>query len=74
MSLKAAINCGHIVIRILPFYNLYDEIVVNYFAHAHTKYTRPPFSSRPGIEARIYFASYVHCIIRILQAFNYIEA
>ena len=58
MSLKAAIvvTLSYVFfpfVTLSVFYNLYDEIVVNYFAHVHTRYTRPPFSSRPGIKASI---------------------
>ena len=66
------------VIRILPlcnfvnfFYNLYDEIAVNYFAHAHTKYTRPPFSSQPGIEARrLHAQGSISFTLRLFSFFN----
>ena len=40
-----------IFVTLSGFYNLYDEIVVNYFAHAHTRYTRPPFAQ--GIPGRL---------------------
>ncbi len=39
------------IVTLSVFYNLYND---NYFAHAHTRYTRPPFSSRPGIEAAVH--------------------
>ncbi len=70
VSLKAAIvvKLSYVLflfVTLSVFYNLYDEIVVNYFAHAHTRYTRPPCSS--GLESRltniVHTTSILECII-----------
>ncbi len=44
------------VIRLFVTLSVFLQFVVavNYFAHAHAEYTRPPFSSQPGIKANVY--------------------